>query len=85
MFEFRVYEPAKDENFYCGRTLTREQAWEKASFFILNDPRWSNHEGTIANVVDAHEESLPLRCSTICFSSGAAYDTPAVAVDIVEL
>lgn len=85
MFEFRVYEPAEDETFYSGRTLTREQAWKKASYFILNDPRWSNHEGTIANAVAAHEESSPMKYPTIDFGGSAAYGTPAVAVDIAEL
>lgn len=81
MFEFRVYTPINGETFLSGRTLKREQAWEKASSFILNDPRWMDAAGIVENIVRADEEGSPLKSSTIDLGHNSS-DGPPVAVDI---
>ncbi|OAH29778.1 hypothetical protein AYJ05_11495 [Corynebacterium stationis] len=84
MFEFRVYSPQTDETFLSGRALSRSQAWEKASFFILNDPRWKESPGVVSNVVDAYKNSEYLQYSTLDFGYFGPGSQP-VALDLVEI
>jgi hypothetical protein len=84
MFEFRIYSPATNETFFSGRALRREQAWEKASYFILNDSRWKDSSGVVRNIVDADKNSEAMKSSTLDFGHSGPGSRPA-ALDIVEI
>ena len=86
MFEFRIYSPATDETFINGRMLRREQVWETASFFMLNDSRWKYSPGVVLNVIAADKQGEYLESSTLdFFDANSSYSSIPVSVDIVEI
>jgi len=86
MFEFRISSPTTDKTFSSGRALRREQAWEKASYFILNDSRWKYSPGVVLNVIAADKQGEYLESSTLdFFDADSSYGCIPVSVDIVEI
>lgn len=86
MFEFRIYSPTTDETFINGRMLRREQVWETASFFILNDSRWKHSPGVVLNVIAADKRGEYLESPTLdFFDADSSYGSIPVSVDIVEI